>query len=296
MLEIRHLMGMQMLRETGSMLEAAKKLQLTQSALSHQFSGLEKRLGTLLFERRSRPVRFTRTGRRILKLADSLLPELFSIEHDLVGLADAANGRINMAVESADWAHWLIPLINRFRGEWTEIKLDVLTQYPALPFAALDGMDVDLLLTTESTRLPGIVSVPLFTYEVLLGVANNHPLAREAFIAPSDLANQVLITSPGERRHLPVFEKFLTPAGFEPASHRQSDSLVSLTHQVASGRAVCCLPEWVIRGVSARGVLSAKKLGREGLHVTLYAVLSQEALKAPHMRHFLLAAQEGPRG
>jgi len=296
MLEIRHLMGMQMLREMGSMLEAAKKLQLTQSALSHQFSGLEKRLGTSLFERRSRPVRFTRTGRRILKLADSLLPELFSIEHDLDGLAGASCGRINMAVESAEWAHWLIPLINQFRGEWPEIELDVLAYSPTSPYEALDGMGVDLLLTTESIRLPGVVSVPLFTYEVLLGVANNHKLVRETFIAPSDLAEQVLITSPGERRHLPIFERFLKPAGLEPASHRYSDSLVSITHQVASGRAVCCLPEWVIRGESSRGMISSKKLGSEGLHVTLYAVLSRDALKASHMRHFLLAAQEGPRG
>ncbi|WP_458369838.1 LysR substrate-binding domain-containing protein [Pseudomonas fluorescens] len=296
MLEIRHLMGIHMLRETGSLHEAAKKLHVTQSALSLQFSGLEKHLGSSLFERRTRPVQFTRIGRRILKLADSLLPQLRSVECDLVDLAETAAGRITMAVESSEWAHWLIPLINRFREEWPEIELDMVTQFPRNPGDAVSAMDVDLLLCASAVKAPGVISVPLFTYELLLGVANTHPLASKVFITPEDLATETLITSSAERSKQPIFEQFLGAAGVEPARHRSSDALMSVSHQVSTGRAVCCLPDWVIRGFCSQGRLVFKSLGMDGLHVTLNAVLSLDSLEAPHMRYFLLAAQEGPRG
>ena len=45
MLEIRHLKTLHALREADSLVEAAERLHLTQSALSHQFKELEERLG-----------------------------------------------------------------------------------------------------------------------------------------------------------------------------------------------------------------------------------------------------------
>ena len=58
MIELKHLRTLQALRHTGS-LAAAAQLHQTQSALSHQFSDLEQRLGFRLFVRKSQPLRFT---------------------------------------------------------------------------------------------------------------------------------------------------------------------------------------------------------------------------------------------
>ncbi len=76
MLELRHLKTLHALREADSLVEAAERLHLTQSALSHQFKELEERLGMQLFVRKTKPVRFTSAGLRLLQLADSLLPQL----------------------------------------------------------------------------------------------------------------------------------------------------------------------------------------------------------------------------
>ena len=74
MLELRHLKTLHALRETDSLVEAAERLHLTQSALSHQFKELEERLGLQLFVRKTKPVRFTSAGLRLLQLADATLP------------------------------------------------------------------------------------------------------------------------------------------------------------------------------------------------------------------------------
>ena len=62
MIEIKHLKTLQALRNCGSLAAAAASLHQTQSALSHQFSDLEQRLGFRLFVRKSQPLRFTPRG------------------------------------------------------------------------------------------------------------------------------------------------------------------------------------------------------------------------------------------
>ena len=58
-IELRHLKTLLALEETGSVSLAAKRVFLTQSALSHQIRMLENHYGAPLFERKSTPLRFT---------------------------------------------------------------------------------------------------------------------------------------------------------------------------------------------------------------------------------------------
>ena len=55
-LDIRHLRAIGAIDETGSLSRAADRLNLTQSALSHQIKGLEQVLGLTLFLRSSKPL------------------------------------------------------------------------------------------------------------------------------------------------------------------------------------------------------------------------------------------------
>ncbi len=78
MIELKHLKTLQALRNSGSLAAAAAQLHQTQSALSHQFSDLEQRLGFRLFVRKSQPLRFTPQGEILLQLANQVLPQIAS--------------------------------------------------------------------------------------------------------------------------------------------------------------------------------------------------------------------------
>lgn len=62
-LELRHLKTLLALKETGSVSLAAKRVYLTQSALSHQLKLLEEQYGLPLFERKTQPLHFTPAGK-----------------------------------------------------------------------------------------------------------------------------------------------------------------------------------------------------------------------------------------
>lgn len=292
MLELRHLKTLHALREADSLVDAAERLHLTQSALSHQFKELEERLGLQLFVRKTKPVRFTSAGLRLLQLADSVLPQLRSAERDLSRLSGGTAGRLHMAIECHSCFQWLMPTIDQFRNSWPEVELDLASGFAFAPLPALARGDLDLVVTADPIELPGITYIALFTYEALLAVANQHPLASKAFVEPRDLLEQTLITYPVERDRLDIFTRFLDPADIEPSHVRTAEMTVMMLQLVASGRGVCCLPNWALHEYSSRQYVTAKRLGEQGLYATLYAGIRQDMLDAPFMRDFLLTAKD----
>lgn len=275
-----------------SLVEAAERLHLTQSALSHQFKELEERLGMQLFVRKTKPVRFTSAGLRLLQLADSLLPQLRTAERDLARLAGGTAGRLHMAIECHSCFQWLMPTIDQFRDAWPEVELDLASGFSFAPLPALARGDLDLVVTADPIELPGITYVPLFTYEALLAVANQHALAGRPYVVPEDLERETLITYPVERDRLDVFTRFLDPADVEPAQVRIAELTVMMMQLVASGRGVCCLPNWALHEYSSRGYVTARRLGEKGLYCTLFAAIRTDMFDAPFMRDFLLTAKD----
>ena len=291
-IELRHLRTLVALRDTGSLVEAAERVCLTQSALSHQLKDLEERLGALLFLRKSRPVRFTPAGRRLLQLADRVLPELQAAERDLARLGDGRAGRLFMAIECHSCFDWLLPAIERFRDDWPEVELDLTGAFGFAPLPALVRGDLDLVITSDPLELPRVRYVPLFRYEAVLVVAPDHPLARREFVLPEDLAEEVLITYPVERDRLDVLTRFLDPAGVAPSRIRQAELTPMMVQLVASGRGVACLPNWAVAEHTARRFVATVSLGSGGLWPTLHAALRDEQAEAPYVQAFLEAARQ----
>ena len=149
MLEIRHLKTLHALREADSLVDAADRLHLTQSALSHQFKELEERMGMPLFVRKTKPVRFTSAGLRLLQLADATLPLLRGAERDIARLAGGTAGRLHMAIECHSCFQWLMPTIDQFRDAWPEVELDLASGFSFAPLPALARGDLDLVVTSD---------------------------------------------------------------------------------------------------------------------------------------------------
>jgi len=126
----------------------------------------------------------------------------------------------------------------------------------------------------------------------MLAVANQHALASRPHVRPEDLVNETLITYPVERDRLDIFTRFLEPADIEPAQVRTSELTVMMMQLVASGRGVCCVPNWALHEYSARGYVTAKRLGEKGLFATLFAGIRADMLDSPFMRDFLLTAKD----
>jgi LysR family transcriptional regulator for metE and metH len=292
MLELRHLRTLVALRDAGSLVEAAERVHLTQSALSHQIKDLEERLDSTLFVRKTRPVAFTRAGQRLLTLAEQVLPQVRMAERDLARLAGTEQGRLHMAIECHSCFQWLMPTIDHFRDHWPEVEIDIPGGYHFDPLPALVREQLDLVITADPQPLAGVLYEPLFRYEGLLAVARQHRLAGKSFVTPQDLAEETLITYPVEHARLDVFTQFLDPAGVRPSELRTAELTIMMMQLVASGRGVCALPNWALTEYLERHYVSAVPLGETGVWSTLFAAIREETREAPWMQDFLRTARE----
>ena len=292
MIEIRHLKTLATLRDQGSLVDAAESLFVTQSALSHQLKDLENRLGCSLFVRKTKPPRFTSAGRRLLNLADEILPMVKSAERDVSRFAGGETGRLNICIECHSCFQWLIPCLDLYRANWPEVELDLSGGFSFAPLPALVRGDLDLVITSDPIDLPGITYVSLFSYEAMLAISHGHPLNSHFAVKPDDLISEMLITYPVDRARLDIFTRFLDPADVEPMSVRTAELTPMIIQLVASGRGVTCLPNWALTEYLAQGTVIAKKLGESGLWCTLYAAVREDQLEMSYVKDFLSTAVE----
>jgi len=293
-IEFRHLRTIKAIYEEGGLARAADSLHITQSALSHQIKGLEDQAGVELFVRRSKPMRLSPAGMRLLRLAEEVLPRVAALEEDFTGLRSGKSGRLHIAIECHACFDWLLPVLEAFRQTWSDVDVDIRPglQFEALP--ALHRQDVDLVISSDPEDLPGVDFTPLFDYEPVFVCAADHPLAAKPYIEAADFADQTLITYPVERPRLDVFSQLLSPAGVEPKAIRQVELSAVILLLVASGRGVSVLPDWVVRDVGTRQSIVTKSLTETGVTRRLYGASRVEDTGKPFMSHVLKLCRTEP--
>ena len=267
---------------------------MTQSALSHQVKGIEEQAGVELFVRRSKPLKLSAAGLKMLRAAEEILPRVAALEEEFTGLRKGSSGRLHIAIECHACFDWLFPVLEQFRKAWADVDVDI---RPGLAFDALPALrreEVDLVISSDPEEIEGVQFIPLFDYEPVFVAASTHPLAEKPFIEAEDFRDQVLITYPVERTRLDVFSQLLTPAKVEPRAIRQVELTAVILLLVASGRGVSVLPDWVLREVRYHSDYVTKPLTAGGLTRRLYAAVREEDAAKPYMAHVLRLARTEP--
>lgn len=294
-IEFRHLRTIKAIHEAGGLAKAADQLHITQSALSHQVKGLEDQAGVELFVRRSKPLKLSAAGLRLLRLAEQVLPQVEALQAEFTGLRDGSTGRLHIAIECHACFEWLFPVLEQFRRTWPDVDVDI---RPGLAFDALPALmkeEVDLVVSSDPEQLAGVEFVELFDYAPVFVAASSHPLAQKAYVEAADFRSQTLITYPVERTRLDIFSQLLIPAKVEPAAVRQAELTAVILLLVASNRGVSVLPDWVVREVKYSSDYITRPLTKKGLTRRLYAAVRSDERDKPYMQKLIELARKEAR-
>jgi LysR family transcriptional regulator for metE and metH len=292
LVEIRHLETLLAIAETGNLTRAAKRRNLTLSAVSHLVRELETLLGVELLDRRSKPISLTAAGKRLLQCAESVLPLMASAEADLALLHRARHARLHLALECHSCFDWLLPALDALREAWPDLDLDLRLGPRFAPIPALLSREVDAVLGTDRVDLPGVCYDGIFRYEIVLVTPKGHRLAERVSVEPADLAGEPFVTYPVDLERLDVVTRFLRPAGVEPVRARSAELTSVLLQMVKSGRGVAALPRWAVVDTKNCEELRLVRLGEHGLKSELFLATRAADREAPHLRAFLAVARQ----
>jgi LysR family transcriptional regulator for metE and metH len=290
-IEFRHLRTIKAIHEAGGLARAADLLHITQSALSHQIKGLEDQAGIELFIRRSKPMKLSAAGHRLLRLADQVLPQVEALQNEFANLRGGKTGRLHIAIECHACFEWLFPVLESFRKRWPDVDVDI---RPGLAFDAMPALDkeeVDLVVSSDPEDMAGVEFVELFDYAPVFVASSAHPLAAKPYVEAEDFRGQTLITYPVERTRLDVFSQLLIPAKVEPAAIRQVELTAVILLLVASNRGVSVLPDWVVREVKYSSDYVTRPLTKSGITRRLYAAVRSDDRIKPYMADLIRLAR-----
>ncbi|MGF6348451.1 LysR family transcriptional regulator [Variovorax sp. W2I14] len=238
-METAYLQSFLLVVESGSMSEAARRLDLTPAAVAQQIRTLERELNAPLLARAGRTVQPTEAGHLLLQRARNLLREVGDIKTLLN--SDAAGGElligtINTAI------HSLLPdILARFVKTHPGVKVFLQSGTTATLHKAVQQGELDAAVCLY----PPYVLAKTFDWSLL----REEPLV---LLAPSRLArrdpHELLRTSPFIRYDRALgggkqADRYLRAAGIVPQERFELSSLLAIAMMVDRGLGVSLVPD-----------------------------------------------------
>ena len=290
MIEFSHLKIIQSLDQNGTLTEAANALCLSQPALSHQISYLEKKLGIPLWQKEGRTLRLTHAGKLLLDVANQILPALSQAEHTLKAYSEGCQGILRIGVECYPCFEWLNAVNSPFMRQMPGVDIDIVHKFQ---FTGLEGLlnhHIDVLVTPDLIKKEKIYYEILTEYQLVLLVSHDHDLSNCKRLKPESLGKETLLSFPVPRERLDIFSQFLTPAHVEPAKLKQIESLEIMLQMTALNRGICVLPEWLVDPRVNEMKLRKIKIGK-GVYQKLYLAIREADRSIPYIQRFKSVGQ-----
>ena len=163
--------------EAGSMAEAAKRLGLTQSAVSQHVSAVEKSLGTTLFDRNLRPIRATPAGVMLRQRAEQILALAKQTRNAVAMAGDSALPLLRLAVINSLSVPMVSDLVAKARSVIPTGNISVWSGLSLDHVPAFMQRELDILVATEALEeVGGLERYLLFTEPYVLLMPAGSPM------------------------------------------------------------------------------------------------------------------------
>lgn len=227
---------------------AAEMLNMSQPPLTVAIKKLERELGVQLFERTTRSVKLSPSGRLF---RDSLSPVLADLDRVIAEVSEVntgLRGKLSVGfVSSASYT--VIPeavALFRARRPHVELVLHPVTTDEQVDQLVEGSLDVGIL--RDPTRLPGMDFEQIHTEPLVLALPRSHPLTNRDVVAIKDIAGEDFVLYP--YKHMSgffsvvhsLFDGHQQPRIVEQAIHQET-----ILGLVAAGLGMSILPESVSR-------------------------------------------------
>jgi DNA-binding transcriptional LysR family regulator len=247
-MNLNHLRAFVAVADSLSFSRAAKRLHVSQPALSNQIKLLEEDLGAKLFERNRRSVSLTNAGKEILDDAERLLSTADEIRQRVRRISGGAAGALRIGFVASATTDIIPRMTVAFRKNFPEVSLE-LKNLPTVPqIDALRQRTLDAGIVRLPLGQGDIEVLPLASEPFAIVVSKQHAAAGSK-ITVRDLAGEPFVCY--SERLAPAFFQHWTglcrKAGFTPRIVQEVAEMETALALVSAGVGVAILPEGLAR-------------------------------------------------
>lgn len=238
-MELRHLRYFIAVAEHENVSRAAKKLHVSQPALSRQVRDLEDELGLPLLTRTAKSIHLTEAGKTFLGEARSVIQRAADAVKKTKAVATGEQGRLRVGYAPSLTIEILPRALRKFESACPGVRVLLHDLSTEESLRRLAEKKIDVVLTVRPCRpLPGLVFTRLASYPILCAVAPGHALARKRSLSLAGLKDERLLVF--SREDYPEAHDWLAglfkPSGFVPKDTEEYDGASELMTAVEAGR------------------------------------------------------------
>lgn len=204
-MELRDLHSLIGIAETGSLSGAARKLNLTQPALSASLKRLEEQLGVLLVRRHSRGSQLTEEGKFVLQKAYAIVRDVAEVTSAVDSLSEGPIGLVRVGLPTTIAAGLIPEFFPLLRANYPQIRLNIVEAMSGRLSELLQLGSLDLALMFDIQSMSGLRSEPILSERLCLFVSADHPFAEKKGVRLDEISRLNLVlpsASNSIRKHI----------------------------------------------------------------------------------------------
>jgi len=192
--DTQNLRAFLLVAESGSFSQAAKRLHLTQPAVSKRIAQLEAQLNVSLFDRIGRRISTTEAGEALLPHARAVHLELQAAQQSVRDLAGEVGGRLRLATSHHIGLHRLPPLLSFFSKAFPAVQLDIDFMDSEQAYELTLQGEVELaVVTLAPSPIANIVTRPIWLDPLDFMVQQGTQLTRKKALGLKELSQHPAI-------------------------------------------------------------------------------------------------------
>ena len=223
-----------------SFTRAARRLHLTQPAVSMQVRQLQQAAGLALFAQTGKRIALTEAGRELLRYANGVIELLREAEGAMRALEGTTGGELSIAVTST--AKYFAPrLLAEFRREHPLVKVRLVVSNRAAVIHELEANAVDLAVMGRSPRGLDTVAVAFAKHPLAIIATPGHPLAGRRRIPLAKLASAPFLIRERGSGTRNAMERLFAAHHFRPTETLEMSSNETIKQAVMAGMGISFL-------------------------------------------------------
>ncbi|MBU63306.1 MAG: LysR family transcriptional regulator [Opitutae bacterium] len=264
-LDTRQLQAFEMLVSTGSFTGAAKKLFITQSAVSHSIKNLEESIGCKLLAKQGKKAVPTEAGERLLHAARSWLGEMEKLCDELDGFDRFGAGRLRLGASPKGCQFLLPPIIDQFKLQDPRCRFEVHAGDTPRCLEMLRAGEIDIGITLEPIKENSIEFRPWFQDELKVVLPVGHPWSGKTILNQPDVLKENFILYNRESYTFRIIFDFLRHENIHLPSYLELSSVEATKELVKAGVGIGILADWTVVNEVKNGELTTASLSRRKL-------------------------------
>lgn len=204
---------------------AAKKLFISQSAVSQSIKLLETQLGVTLFFRKSRAIQLTHEGEMLFSYVSQAFNFLKTAELKLQELEGLKTGEIRIGVSDSICKYFVMPFIKKFGLQYPQIAIKVVNRTtPQLLEVLKNGM-VDMVISTLPVNSEIYSARPFLTVEDIFVASEKYSALKDRKISLEELHANPLVMLPPDSSTRKSINAFFANHGLACSPEIELESL-----------------------------------------------------------------------